>query len=605
MSRSKVLATTKNKIKIMNYSLYKTDIAKEKDKKVLSTAWKRLVPLLAKEGRPMTIALIAIILNSATVLISPYLIGRIVDLYIVNHDFHGVLVYAGILAGVNIIGLFTSYTQVKKMGGIGRRVLFNLRNAIFEKLQDLPVAFFNQNKAGDLISRINNDTDKLNQFFSQALVQFMGNAILILGAGIFILTLNPRLGFVAILPAVVALVITQLISPWIKRTSVKSLRTLGGMSGEIQESINNFKVVVAFNRLDYFRNKFKETNDANYSASVSAGIASNIFNPLYVFASTLAQIAVLTFGIYLISHGQFTVGLLIGFLLYVNSFYTPLRQLASVWSSLQLALAGLDRISEVLMLDSNISTVESNEPIIQHAPVIEFKNVSFKYSDEKEVLHNLNFSLSVGKTYALVGPTGGGKTTTALLMARLYDPTEGNVLLFGKDIKSFSNKDRTKSIGFILQEPFLFTGTVRENVLYGNSEYLDLSNQEFDSVLEKMGFADLLKRFSDGLDTRVSGSGDSISLGQKQLIAFIRAVLREPDILILDEATANIDTVTEQLLDEVLKKLPQKTTTVIIAHRLNTIENADEIFFVNNKEIVRAGNKDDAVAMLLKGKRTS
>ena len=553
----------------------------------------------------MTLALVAIAFNSLTILISPFLIGRIVDIYIANHDFHGVLVYSGILAAVGIVGLFTAYTQVKKMGGIGRRVLFNLRNSIFKKLQDLPVAFFNQNKAGDLISRINNDTDKLNQFFSQALVQMMGNIILIIGAGIFIVILNPILGLFAIVPAILALVITSLISPWIKRTSVKSLRTLGGLSGEIQESINNFKVVAAFNRMDYFRKKFSDANDQNYEASVSSGIASNIFNPIYTFVATLAQIVVLIYGIYLISIGHFTVGLLIGFLLYVNSFYTPLRQLASVWSSLQLALAGLDRISEVLSLESNVVTIESDEKVSDSAPVIEFKNVSFKYSDEKEVLKHVTFALEHGKTYALVGPTGGGKTTTALLMARLYDPTEGQILLSGKDIKGFSNADRTKSIGFILQEPFLFTGTVRENILYGNDLYIEKSKPEFDEVVEKMGFTELLKRFSDGLNTKIAGSGDSISLGQKQLIAFIRAVLRDPDILILDEATANIDTVTEQLLEIVLQKLPARTTRVIIAHRLNTIENADEIFFVNNKEIVRAGSKDDAINMLLHGKRTS
>ena len=589
----------------MNYSLYKTDIEKEKEKKVLTTAWRRLVPLLAQEGRPMTVALIAIVINSTMTLIAPFLIARIVDKYIVNHDFHGVLVYSGLLAITYIIGLFTSYTQVMKMGGIGRRVLFNLRNAIFKKLQDLPVAFFNQNKAGDLISRINNDTDKLNQFFSQALVQFMGNAFLIVGAGIFVITLNPRLGFVAILPAIIALIATKFISPWIKRTSVKSLRTLGGMSGEIQESINNFRVVVAFNRLDYFRKKFSEANEDNYKASVSAGVASNIFNPLYTLASTLAQIFVLAYGIYLISIGQFTIGLLVGFFLYVNSFYMPLRQLAAVWSSLQLALAGLDRISEVLALDSNIEVIESAEPISDKAPILEFKNVSFKYSDEKEVLKNLNFSLMRGKTYALVGPTGGGKTTTALLMARLYDPTEGKIMLWGKDIRSFSNAERTACIGFILQEPFLFTGTVRDNILYGNDQYLGMPKDEFDAVVEKMGFGELLARFSQGLDTKIAGSGDSISLGQKQLIAFIRAVLRDPDILILDEATANIDTVTEGLLEEVLQKLSSKTTRIIIAHRLNTIENADQIFFVNNKEIVLAGNKDEAISMLLKGKRTS
>jgi ATP-binding cassette subfamily B protein len=213
--------------------------------------------------------------------------------------------------------------------------------------------------------------------------------------------------------------------------------------------------------------------------------------------------------------------------------------------------------------------------------------------------------LEKGKTYAFVGPTGGGKTTTASLMARLYDPTEGEVYLEGKDIKSYSSEERAKKIGFILQEPFLFTGTVYENIIYSNKDYASHSREELVEVLEKANLTKLLSRFSEGLDTKIFPGGDAISLGQKQLIAFMRSVLRNPDILILDEATANIDTVTEQLLEEILRKLPVDTTRVIIAHRLNTIENADEIFFVNGGEVKLAGNMENAVDMLLHGKRQS
>ncbi|MEI7777223.1 MAG: ABC transporter ATP-binding protein [bacterium] len=589
----------------MNYSLTKTDIEKEKGKGVLKTAWLRLVPLLVEEKRAVTIAIIAILVSSSATLVVPLIIAHIVDVYLVTKNFQGVVMYSELLAGIFVLGLITSYLQVKTMGGVGRRLLFNLRNKIFNKLQELPVAFFNQNKAGDLISRINNDTDKLNQFFAQALMQFLSNIILIIGTGVFLLVIDFKLGLVALVPAIVALILTQILSPWVKRASLKSLRTLGSMSGEIQESINNFKVIVAFNRLDYFRNKFKESNEANYSASVSAGIAGNIFNPIYVLASSLAQLVVLVFGIYFISDGHFTVGLLIGFLLYVNSFYNPLRQLASVWSSLQLALAGLDRISEVLALESDIKIVTSvSAP--DGVGVMEFRNVFFRYDDGVEdVLRNLNFVLEKGKTYALVGPTGGGKTTTASLMARLYDPSKGTVYLEGKDLRSYSAKERVKKIGFILQEPFLFTGTIRENILYGNEEYQGHSNEELVKVLDEANLTGLLSRFSDGLDTKISQGTDAISLGQKQLIAFIRATLRDPDILILDEATANIDTVTEQLLEEIIKKLPEKTTKVIIAHRLNTIENADDIFFVNSGKVAEAGSMQRAMEMLLHDKRQS
>jgi len=239
------------------------------------------------------------------------------------------------------------------------------------------------------------------------------------------------------------------------------------------------------------------------------------------------------------------------------------------------------------------------------APLLEFRHVSFHYPDGKEVLHNNSFRMEKGKTYALVGPTGGGKTTTASLIARLYDPTAGTVLLDGKDIRTYTTPERTRKIGFILQEPFLFSGTVKDNILYGNEQYQDHSNEEMAAVIRDANLETLLTRFDQGLDTPVLSAGDGISLGQKQLIAFIRAVLRNPELLILDEATANIDTVTEKMLEEILRRLPDTTTRVIIAHRLNTIENADEIFFVNSGEITRAGNLEQAVDMLLQGKRVS
>jgi ATP-binding cassette, subfamily B, bacterial len=564
--------------------------------------WKalaRLVPLMKGEGRRVAIAFTAILISSLVALVSPLIIAYTIDHFIITHDYSGVLLWSGVLLGVYLVGLASSYIQSRNMGTVGRRVLFNLRNAIFNKLQELPVAFFNQNKAGDLISRINNDTDKLNQFFAQALMQFLGNAVLIVGAGILLLALNIRLGAAALVPAVLVLVFTQLVGGWVKRASFKSLQTLGGLSGEISESLANFKVIVAFNRLDYFREKFAGANAANYSASIRAGIASNIFIPTYGLAYNLGQLVVLAYGIWQISSGDLTTGLLIGYLLYVANFYNPLRQLAAIWSSLQLALAGLDRISEVLALKSDMTVIPAAPS--RSDSVMAFDNVSFHYPDSADVLKSVSFALERGKTYALVGPTGGGKTTTASLMARLYDPTEGTVLLDGRDIRSYEPAERAEKIGFILQEPFLFTGTVRDNILYGNARYAGLADDALRALLEEQGLSSLLARFEQGLDAPVSSTGDGMSLGQKQLVAFIRVALRNPELLILDEATANIDTVTEQLLEDILKKLPSTTTRVIIAHRLNTIDSADAIFFVNGGAVTLAGSMEHAVDMLLHG----
>jgi ATP-binding cassette, subfamily B, bacterial len=567
------------------------------------TGVRRLLPVMKGEYGLALQALVAVIITSTAGLLGPLIIGRTVDIYIRNRDFNGVLLSALLLLGIYLVGLCSSYFQTKRMGTVGRHVLFNLRNELFTRLQALPVAFFNQNKAGDLISRINNDTDKLNLFFSQALVQFAGNLFLMTGAGIFLFSLHPRLGTAALMPALGVLIVTQLISPWVKRKNVKNLQSVGSMSAEIQESLNNFKVIVAFNRTDYFRMRFNEANEQNFSSAVAAGLASNLFMPIYGLAQNLAQIVVIAYGIYLIGVGSVSVGLLIGFLLYVNSFYMPLRQLAAMWAQLQLALAAVDRISEVLALKPNM-------PVITAAPtgsrtVLTFDNVTFGYREGQNILRNSSFSLERGKTYAMVGPTGGGKTTTASLMARLHDPAAGTVLLDGRDIRSYSPEERTAKIGFILQEPFLFTGTVRDNIVYGNSRYRDVSSEQLVEVLKANNLVELLMRFEQGLDTKVASSGDSVSLGQKQLIAFMRAVLRNPELLILDEATANIDTVTEQLLQDILNKLPPTTTRVIIAHRLNTIANADEIFFVNGGEIIPAGSMEHAVDMLLHGKRES
>jgi ATP-binding cassette subfamily B protein len=594
---------TRNAAQAVTNSYILSSASHQAPKISVITGVRRLLPVMKGEYGLALQALAAVIITSTTGLLGPLIIARTVDTYIQNRDFNGVLLSALILLGIYLVGLCSSYFQTQRMGTVGRHVLFNLRNALFTRLQLLPVAFFNQNKAGDLISRINNDTDKLNLFFSQALVQFAGNLFLMAGAGIFLFSLHPRLGTAALMPALGVLIVTQLISPWVKRRNVRNLQSVGSMSAEIQESLNNFKVIVAFNRTDYFRKRFNEANEQNFSSAVAAGMASNLFMPIYGLAQNLAQIVVIAYGIYLIGAGSVSVGLLIGFLLYVNSFYMPLRQLAAMWAQLQLALAAVDRISEVLALEPNM-------PVIAAAPtgsksLLEFENVTFGYREGQNILRNSTFSMERGKTYAMVGPTGGGKTTTASLMARLHDPAVGAVLLDGRDIRSYTPEERTAKIGFILQEPFLFTGTVRDNIVYGNSRYRDLSSEQLVEVLKANNLGELLVRFEEGLDTKVTSSGDSVSLGQKQLIAFMRAVLRNPELLILDEATANIDTVTEQLLQDILNKLPSTTTRVIIAHRLNTIANADEIFFVNAGEIIPAGSMEQAVDMLLHGKRES
>jgi len=586
-----------------NYNLNAL-IEPEGKKKSTWESLKSLVAHMVEEKKLLLIAFLSMTIAAILSLLGPVIIGYTIDKYIQTKQYHGVIVFSGILLGMYIISLFAGYIQSKLMGTVGQRMLYTLRNSVFEKIQELPLDFFNQNKTGDLISRINNDTDKINQFFSQSLMQFIRSIMIMIGAAIFLLSINFELGAAALAPAVVIWLFTRFVSPWIKRLNTQNLKSTGMLSAEVQESLNNFKVIVAFNRRDYFKRRFEEVNRDNYNSAVKAGLANNLFTPVYTFLSNIGQLIVLAFGIYLIVNGNFTIGLLISFITYINNFYHPLQQMAALWANFQLALAAWDRIVKILNLENNMP-INDRDKRKEVYPLIAFKCVSFSYPNGKEVLHHISFDLERGKTYAFVGPTGGGKTTTASLLARLYDATKGQVLLEGKDIRSYSPEERVKKIGFILQEPFLFSGTVRENILYGNEEYKDCSNEELTNILHETGLELLMQRFDEGLNTKVDITGDGISLGQKQLIAFMRAVLRKPDLLILDEATANIDTVTEKLLDDILQKLPETTTRVIIAHRLNTIANADEIYFVNTGKVTRAGSLDEAVDMLMHGKMAS
>jgi len=564
--------------------------------------YKTLLIILRHEKKSLSVAFFNIVINAVLNMMAPYLIGVAVNDYMQTKHYHGVIVVAFSLLVIYIIVALTGVIQTKVMGGVGQRVLFDIRNRLFTKLQDLPVDFFNQNKSGDLISRINNDTNKLNEFFSQSLIQFMNSIFFMGGAVVALLTLNLPLGACALAPAIVLLIFTRLTSRWVKYNNRKAMQTLGSLSAEIQENLNNFKVIVAFNRRDFFRKKFDDINSSNYRISVKVGLINGMYSPIYGICSNIGQLVLLSLGIYMILQGSFTVGFLISFITYVGYFYDPLRRMAVLWATFQTAMAAWDRIWEILSLESDLPVTK--EDSCADSSLLSFHDVTFSYPDGSEVLHHINIQLKPGKTYAFVGPTGGGKTTTASLMARLYDPTEGNIYFQGKDIRSYTSAERADKIGFILQDPILFQGTVLENLMYGNEILQHLTPEDIEQHIAQLGLKKLLDRFDSGLQTEIR-TNETISLGQKQLIAFMRAVLRRPQLLILDEATANIDTVSEQLLEEILNHLPHDTTKVIIAHRLNTIENSDDIFFVNSGGIVKAGSSAEAYDMLQNGARLS
>lgn len=590
-----------------SYKLSNTE--NENEDKISTRSFFGILSLLRGEMLPFGAAIVFILINSAATIAAPHYIGEAVNRLVMDRDMQIILQYAALLAGIYFVSLVANYIEIRLMGGLGQRVLFNLRARLFDQLQSLPVAFFNQNKAGDLISRLNNDTEKLNNFFSEGLVQLIGNTVTMIGVALTMLVVQPKLGAVALSPIVGLFFFTLFVIPIMRRRTLINLKALGELSAEIQQSLENFKVIVAFNRRDYFRTRFTEVNYKNYRAALGSGLANILNAPMYDFANNLATLMTVVFALNLIINGEVQVGVLVSYLAYVGQFYGPLRYMSSIWSMMQTAIAAWGRISEILSLKSNLPILKGDEAAMAKSEkakaLLEFNAVSFTYPEGVKVLNNNSISLESGKTYAFVGPTGGGKTTTAGLIARLFDPTEGEVLLEGRDIRTYSADERAQAIGFILQEPFLFAGTLQENILYGNSLYQGLSVDEVNAKLKAIDLHELLKGFSEGMESKIEANAGNLSLGQRQIVAFVRAVLREPKLLILDEATANLDTVTEQVLQQIIDKLPASTTKVIIAHRLNTIVGADEIFFINGGKIEAAGSLEEAIKMLEQGQKNS
>lgn len=562
----------------------------------LGETWRTIKPLFIGEGWNMVTIVFTVLINIGTSVATPYIITRAIDGPIANKDIQTLGIMSGGLILLFIISAIAAYGQARIMGYVSQRVLFRLRGTVFSSLQSLPIDFFNRNKAGDLISRINNDTNKINQFLSEGVLRFTSLFFSLIGIAAMMLYLNWQLASIVLLLTAAIILITRIVTPYIEGINKGSLVDQGALSSEIQEGLTNFNALVAFQIQDYFKDHFTSISEKVYKAKIKANILNEGIAPLYTFTANIAQIILLIVGIRFILAGSITIGLLIGFLAYAQKFFEPLRILGSIVGSLQGALAAWTRVREIISLQSNLVIQEANENK-EDKPneLLAFKNISFGY-DEDMIIHNMSFILEKGKTYALVGPTGGGKSTTASLMARLYDPKEGIIEYKNRDIRSYTDEERTNSIGFILQEPFLFTGTIGDNLRYGNSELLNSSDEKLLDKLKLHNLTELMDTFDNGIATIIENNG--ISIGQKQIISFIRTLLREPELLILDEATANIDTVTEQYLQTILSQLPDTTTKVIIAHRLNTIKKADQIFFISGGILTPAEDFDSALNLI-------
>ncbi|MGD9029769.1 MAG: ABC transporter ATP-binding protein [Anaerolineae bacterium] len=555
-----------------------------------------------------------VVISSLLQLVGPYLIGVAVDQFIAPGDeppptwlsllispgadrSTGLTVTMLLLLGAYLLNWATTAGQFYTMTLVGQRVLLHMRTQIFERIQTLSLSFFDRHEAGDLMSRLVNDTEVINQVFSGGVVRLASMGLTLVGIVVSMLGLNWRLALVsfAVLPAMV--LATTVFSRWARTAFRRTRETIGEVSAELQENIAAVREVQAFAREDENVAEFESINAANRDANVQAQSLMSAFSPTLDVLSTIALAIVAGYGGYLVlafDPPRASIGIIVAFLAYVQRFYRPIRGIASLFAQLQAAIAGAERIFDLLDTEPEITDAPDAVALPPIEGQVTFDHVNFAYNEET-VLQDINLRAEPGQTIALVGPTGAGKTTIASLLSRLYELEDGQgaVRIDGYDLREVTRRSLREQMGVVLQDTFLFSDTVMENVRYGR---LDASDEEVVTAAKLSNADQFIKRLPEGYQTELGERGHTLSQGQRQLIAIARAILADPRILILDEATSSVDTRTERLIQRALDELLSGRTSLVIAHRLSTIRNADQVLVIDDGRIIERGTHDELLA---------
>ncbi|MEH7272033.1 ABC transporter ATP-binding protein [Neobacillus vireti] len=553
---------------------------------------RRLWHYFGNERKMLSLVFIFILFSSALALLSPFLIGKAVDAIGLDKkvDFQFLELMVMILITAFILDATLSLLQGWLMAGVSQRIVKRLRNALFVKLQKLPVAFFDKRTHGELMSRLSNDIDNVSNTISQSTTQLMSGVIVIIGSFIMMLILSPILTVASLLTVPLVFLLTRTIA---KRTSVyfKAQQIeLGKLNGQIEETISGIEVVKAFNHEEKAINEFEDVNQRLREVGLKAQIWSGFLMPIMNVINNLGFAIVAVTGGFLAVEGMITVGAIASFITYSRQFVRPLNDLANIFNMLQSGVAGAERVFEIL--DEQEEPGDLNNAVVLDKPKghVVFENVSFGYRGDVPILKNVSFEAKIGSSTALVGPTGAGKTTIVNLLTRFYDVTEGRILLDGQDIREYTRDSLRSCFGFVLQDTYLFSGTIKENIKYGKPS---ASDEEVIHAARMANADPFIKRLPHQYETLLSENGGNLSQGQRQLIAIARVILAKPAVLILDEATSSIDTRTELHIQEALLSLMEGRTSFIIAHRLNTIRDADTIMVIDNGEIVENGSHSE------------
>ncbi len=547
---------------------------------------KRIWSFLSDQKGRFAVVLFMVIISSCLSLLGPYVVGKAIDTYIVTRKTDGFFSLLTALVLIYLTLSLSTFLQNYWMIGIAQKTIYSIRKQLFDHFHQLPISFFDKRQHGELMSRITNDIENMSQTFNGTVIQVVSSTLTLIGAVVVMLSLSP------LLTAVTLLIVPMMYGgmKWITNRTQKRFkeqqRNLGELNGFIEEIISGQKIVKMFAQektvITQFLSKNEQLKQSGFWAQTYSGLIPKLMNVL----NNVSFALIAGVGGVLALKGIISIGVIVIFTEYARQFTRPLNDLANQWNTLLSALAGAERVFEILDMEKEERDETKALSISAIRGEVEFRHVSFSYDKENEAIRDVSFSVSPGETVALVGPTGAGKTTIIQLLTRFYDPDRGQIFIDGHDGQQIKRASLRQHMAFVLQDPFLFQGTIRENIRYGR---LDASDEEVEEAAKWANAHSFIMKLPNGYDTVLQQDGSGISQGQKQLLAIARAMIANPSILILDEATSNIDTMTELKIQEALERLMNGRTCFVIAHRLNTIQNADRILVLNEGQLIEQG----------------
>lgn len=551
---------------------------------------KRLGKYLKPKKAALGLVLMMVALSAAFNLTGPFLIGKAIDDYIIPGDIRGLIGISVLMLVIYILGALSTWLQNHIMVGLAQETVLEIRKDLFKKLQVLPLSFFDSRPHGDLMSRLTNDVENISNTLSTSVTQFFSSVFTFTGTLAMMLYLSPLLTLFTMLIVPVMLFCTGMVARRTRLLFVDQQKELGHLNGFIEETISGQKVVKLFSREEDNILEFEKCNQRLKAVSVRAQIFSGIMPPLMNLLNNIGFAIVAGVGGYLAVRNIITVGVIASFLNYSRQFSRPLNEMANQFNMIQVALAGAERVFEVM--DEEPEPADEPDAVVLNevAGAVKFQDVFFGYRKDSPVVKNINLDVRPGQTIALVGPTGAGKTTIVNLLCRFYDVDRGKITIDGRDIRQIQRNSLRSALGIVLQNTFLFSESVRNNIRYGR---LDATDEEVERAARLANADHFIRRLPQGYDTILTENGSNLSQGQRQLLAIARAILADPAILVLDEATSNVDTRTEYYLRQAMLTLMKGRTSFVIAHRLSTVRNADLILVVNGGEIVERGTHEE------------